>query len=134
MSNIQLTKLRKRRGVIRALITRLEKRIRELEGISDQPNTPDHARELASNMESLAAEFKEYHFELVDKIEESEDALLEREQDILDEQSDLISDLNIRLRRLTLSGSDASNNPAKLASRNLAHLKKNVHAVHESIF
>ena len=43
----ELTKLRKRRGVVRASITRLESRLRELEEISDQPTTADHAHQLA---------------------------------------------------------------------------------------
>ena len=40
------TNLRKRRGVVRVSITRLGTRLRELEDTSDQPRTPDHARQL----------------------------------------------------------------------------------------
>ena len=83
----KLAALRRRRGIIRSSITRLDKRIRELEDISDQPTTAAHARELAAKVETLGVDFKTYHLEIIDLMEEDEEAL-EREQEILDDHDD----------------------------------------------
>lgn len=39
----QLTKLRRRRGVSKVSITCIDSRIKELEGLRDQPSTVDNA-------------------------------------------------------------------------------------------
>ena len=78
--------LRKRRGVVRGSITRLATRLRELEEITDQPRTADHASQLLAKLESLDGEFKAIHFEIIDLIDESED--LEKEQTVLDKHDD----------------------------------------------
>ena len=69
MTEAELTRIKRRRGVARSSITRLEKRLRELEAIPNQPATPDHAQELIVKLSTLDAEFKSYHLELIDLIE-----------------------------------------------------------------
>ena len=75
----ELTEIR-RRGVTHSLITRLEKRLCELEAISDQPTTTDHAQDLTVKLETLDDDFKAYHLQLVDLLDEGEDEVLERER------------------------------------------------------
>ena len=60
----ELSELRKRRGIVRASITRLDNRLKELEDIADQPGTPDHVRQLAAKREVLDSELKTYHCNL----------------------------------------------------------------------
>lgn len=125
----QLTKLRRRRGVVRSSVTRLEKRISELEEISEQPTTPEHARELAIKLESLDADFQAHHMELIDLIDddmlEGDEELLDKEQEVIDEHDDLVSDMKIRLNRLCSVDNTISitNDNIKLAKRKLSHLK-----------
>ena len=86
----ELSKLRKRRGVVRASITWLDNRLKELEDIADQPGTPDHARQLAAKLEVLDSELKTYHFQLIDLLDDEDEESLEKEQDVLDKH-----DINI---------------------------------------
>lgn len=131
----KLIKLRRRRGVVRSSITRLEKRLTELEGISGQPATADHALELALKIETLGADFKTYHLDIVDLMEDDEEAL-EKEQEILDDHDDSIADLSIRIKRLCISDTPPSSSdpdPVKLALRKLSHLETVISNTHDSI-
>ena len=128
----ELTKIR-RRGVTRFSITRLEKRLRELEAISDQPTTADHAQELTVKLETLDVDFKAYHLQLVDLLDEGEGEVLEKEQEILDEHDDLVADTNIRLKRLGWIATPLSVDHQKLSSRKLTHLKKVIIATRDAI-
>ena len=71
----ELTKIR-RRGVTRSSITCLEKGLCELEAILDQPTTADHGQELTVKLETLDVDFKSYHLQLVDLLDEVEDQKL----------------------------------------------------------
>ena len=130
----ELTKLRKRRGVVHASITRLESRLRELEEISDQPTTADHAHQLAVRSKALDSEFKSYHLQLVDLIDENDDELLEKEQEILDKHDDHVADMNVRFNRLYSNATPtAPGDRQKLSSRKLAHLERSVISVRDAI-
>ena len=120
----ELTKIRRRRGVVRSSITRLEKRLRELEAIPSQPATADHAQELTAKLAVLDAEYKSYHLELIDLVEDSE--VLEKEQDTLDNHDDAITDMNIRLKRLCSIATSSSTDQQRMSSRKLAHLEKGI--------
>ena len=74
--------LRKRRGVVRASITRLGNRLKDLEASSDTVRSSEHAKQLAIKLEALDVDFKALHLQLVDLLEEAEE--LESEQDTLD--------------------------------------------------
>ena len=130
----QLSKIRQRRGVILSSITRLEKRLQELEELSEQPTTVEHAREIARKLESLDSDCKAHHFKLTDLIGEDETDVWEREQEILDEHGDLIGNMNIRLKRLHLPEATPSlQDPLKLSARKLNHLKKGLPSMHDTI-
>ena len=95
----QITKLR-RRGTVCSSITRLEKRLQELRDASGQPTVQaDHARELSLKVETIDDDFKKYHLEIVDLLEDDAD-VIEREQEILDEYDDLVADMKMCLKRL----------------------------------
>lgn len=57
--------LRKRRGVVRASVTRLAGRITELEGTSDQPRNADHARQLLTKLQTLDADYRAVHLQII---------------------------------------------------------------------
>ena len=65
--------------------------VSELEETSDQPHTPDHARQLLTRLQSLDGDFQRLHFELIDLIDEKDTDTLETEQDIVDKHADDVS-------------------------------------------
>ncbi len=52
-----LSNLRKRRGVVRASITRLTNRLKDFEGAADQPDVCDHVQQLATKVGTLDKNF-----------------------------------------------------------------------------
>ena len=54
---------RKKRGVVRASITKLRSRVEELELVSS-PDTADQAKRLTTRLETLFEEFKVHHYTL----------------------------------------------------------------------
>lgn len=75
------TTLRKRQGVVRASITRLSTRLKDLESKADQPTTLDLARQMSQRLETLESNFKLHDYALIDFINDAETML--KEQDIL---------------------------------------------------
>ena len=74
-----LSTQRKRRGVVKASITRLSSRLKEFESKVEEPTTHDHAQRLATKLEILDAEFKTHHFTLIDLIDDDETQEKEQE-------------------------------------------------------
>ena len=117
----ELTKLKRRRGVVRASITRVGTRLEELEGLRDQPRTPELAKQLDTKLETLDSEFKSYHFQIVDLITDEEQA--EGHQEVLDDHDDHISDMGIRLKQLcSVATPPVSADLHRLLNRKLTHL------------
>ena len=127
----EVAKLRRRRGVTRSSITQIEKRLRELEGASELPAT---VRELSSKLESLDADFKVHHLNVIDTVAEDEETL-DKELEILDEHDDLMADLNVCLKRLCSRDIPPSidPDPVKLSTRRLTHLEKGLLSLRNTI-
>ena len=85
MTEPEPTRLRRRRGVVKASITRIAKNLRDLESKADDPSTLDHAQRIA---EELDLEFKEHHGVLIDLIVDCDEDVLQKEQEALDEHDD----------------------------------------------
>ena len=117
-----ITKLRRRQGVVRSSITRLEKRVSKIERASGNPETPSHAHEMLVKLNALDTEFHTHHMELIDSVNEevlqADGDFLEKEQDIIDEHDDIDSDIRIRLNRFesnTNSTSSTNSGNIKIA-------------------
>ena len=115
---------RKKRGVVRASITKLRTRLAELEAVASQPGTVDHARRLTTRLNSLMEEFKLHHFSVIELLDEEED--LATEQEIFDTQDEEITQLALRLENL-VSSSDPTQ--YKMAFNHLKHLEKGLLSV-----
>ena len=87
---------RKRRGVVRASITRLSFRVKELESKAEDPTTHDIAQRLATKLETLDAKFRTHYFSLIDLI--NDDDTLGKEQETLDQHDDDVTVLAVRIR------------------------------------
>ena len=117
MSNVST--LRKRRGVVRASITRLTNRLKELEGDTDSPVTLDLAGGMTRKLDALDTEFRAHHQALVDLIDD-EEALL-TEQNTLDDHDDHVAVLTARIRQLVSACTPSSDlSLRKIASRRLS--------------
>ena len=126
------TILRKRRGVVRASITRLFTRLKDLESKADQPTTLDLARQISQKLESLDSDFKLHHYALIDLIDDTESML--KEQDILDGHDDEMATLSTRIKRLiAVCDSSSEFGPRKIASRRLVRLERNLFTINERI-
>ena len=124
--------LRKRRGVSRASITRLTRRLGELEGAADQPSTLDVAQQLKKKLEDLVSEFKTHHYSLIDVIDD--DHTLEAEQATLDKHDEDVTALTIRIQHvLEACTSSRASNPRNIASRKLLRLRRCLASVAESV-
>ena len=94
-AELTLSTHRRWRGVAKASITRLTTRLKGLESDISQPATVDHARRMQLKLDSLNADFRRHHRDIVDLIDD-EDSLC-KEQEVLDEHDAVIAELAVRI-------------------------------------
>ena len=128
-----LSTQRKRRGVVKASITRLSSRLTALEGMVEEPDTHDHAQRLSTKLETLDAEFKTHHFAVIDLIDD--DGTLGREHETLDQHDDDVTSLAVRLQKLITASSATPTNSdhRKVLTRKLQHLEKSLTVVSKNV-
>ena len=124
---------RKKRGTVKASITRFLARIGELETAVDQPDTLNHTQRSLIRLETLNSEYKVHHFPLIDLIED--EAVLQREQEDLDNHDDVVFDVSVCIEKLVNSCTTATKGPDihKTSSHRLKYLQKNLLAVRDKI-
>ena len=110
-----LSSNRKKRGVVRASMTKLRTRLGELEAVRDADNA-DQARR---RLDTLFEEYKVHHFSVIDLLD-SDDELAE-EQEVFDTQDEEVTQLALRLERL-ISSSDTSQ--SRVAFNRLKRIEK----------
>lgn len=98
MATVDLAALKRRRGAIKASITKLATKIADLEGKEASPTILTHAQQLSKRLESLDGDFKTRHFAVIDVLDD--EGQLAVEQDALDKHDDELADLNLRLQAL----------------------------------
>ena len=92
----QLALHKKRRGIARASLTKLNTKLTELETSPGNPDSLSIAQGLATRLKTLGTEFRTHHLSIVDLIN---DAALDTEQGILDDHDD-ISQMGVRIQKL----------------------------------
>ena len=95
-----LATLRKRRGVSKASVTRLNTRLKDLESRIHEPTTSSLAQRMSQMLDTLDADFKKHHYAIIDHIDEADEETLGREQDALDQHDDGISNLTMRIEQV----------------------------------
>ena len=88
---------------MRASITRLGGRLKDLQDTADRPDTPKHAQQLLEKLKSLDGEFRELHYEVIDLIDEGGEDTIEAEQVILDKHDDDVAALTVHLESLLVA-------------------------------
>ena len=107
---------KKRRGVVRASLTKLRTKLIDLEGDTTIPTLMESARNLADKLETLRQDFMTHQLAIMDRTNE-EDALAD-EQQVLDNNDDQVSELSVRIQRLiTLATKSKSPDVARVANR-----------------
>ena len=131
MSKPELASARKRRGVTRASITRLEDRVGTFE-IKEEINHNDRLaiQRLLKRLETLDADFKTFHFVIVDLTDDEE--ALQTEQAALDDHDDRVAGLTDRIQEL-LSGGELKHSPSEAAADCSAPLYKQLVRIEEEI-
>lgn len=127
-----ISTLRKRRGVVKASITRLSRSLRDLEGRAGEANTLDLAQRMVSRLENLDSEFKTHHLELIDLLEDETE--LAHEQEILDDHDEEMSRLTVGVQRLVVTCSTVPDkNARKVASRRIAQFRRSLNTIRVAI-
>ena len=128
-----ISTIHKRRKTVTGSITKLVTRLESLEAKADQPTTYDHVQELDKNLQKFGEEFKKYHYEVIDLVDEADDAALTREQAVLDKHDELIAELNIRTKRLLVDSSvSADSSQRKATSRRISRLRQSIVTLNDS--
>ena len=122
---------RKRRGVAKASITRIQTRLSELERSPRESSTLDLARSLATRLQTLDQEYKVHHYAIIDLLDEEED--LQREQETLDGHDDDVAQLSVRIQKLIDTSSSSNSDQHKVASKRLRHLEKGISSTRDAI-
>ena len=122
--------LRKRRGVLHRSITQLGNHVSNLKETADQSRTLDCARQLLTKLQTLDSDFRTFHLELINLIDEANTEALDTEQELLKLDDD-VSGLTVRPEALTnLATPPAA--PVAL-TRNLAHVETGLNCIEEAI-
>ena len=131
---------KKRRGIARASLTRLDTKLKELEDRSEPDPVVrlESVRQTKTKLASLDSDFRTHHFNLVDLLEER--AELDAEQAVLDEQDDRVAGLSTRIECLInrLSTSPPSTRPVLtdsrgVTSRRLRQLERRLSTVNDTL-
>ena len=100
MSTVNLAVLRRRRGAIKASITKLITKVTELESQEVDLSVLAHAQQLSKRLENLDSDYKTRHFTIIDVTED--EVQLAEEQETLDSHDNEVADLNLRLQALII--------------------------------
>ncbi len=122
---MDIPKLHRRRGVVRASTTRLTSRIRELHPAD--PEAADLAQQYKEKLIALDAEFKVHHYGIVDVVE---DEALADEQEILNTHDDAICELKGMIQKILTHNVIATKTGSRhVQSRRLTHLGRAIDSV-----
>ena len=133
-ATLTLPARRRRRGVIRASVTRLDARVAELEKKERiSPGDLTNAQRLQRKLDELDQEFRTYHFAVIDLTEED---AAEPEQTLMDEHDDKVGNLSTRIQQPIdkySSSSSTESNPNHTLIRCLNRIEKNLKAIVDEV-
>ena len=135
LQDLDVAGRRRRRGVVKASITKLMDRVHDLElkvGLSHTDRL--EAKRFQERLTNLDAEFRMYHLAVVDLLEEEGD--LVKEQADLDDHDDRVTGLLRRLAHLATPEDRAERakfDPRRSLQRRLSHLEANLRKVSDAV-
>ena len=125
--------LHRKRGVVRASITKLSNKLTEIKELADQEESLRHAQRLSTRLNTLDGDFKTHHFNVIAAIDEDNEAHA-AEQAVIDKHDEEVNALTVRLKTLlvVLTSPDVSEE-RKLLLRRLQHIKETLDGTMEAI-
>ena len=129
-----ISALLRKRGVVRASITRLNNRLTEVEEMLDREEAKRHAQRLSTRLNALDSEFKTQHFDIIAAIDESDAETLTAEQATMDKRDDDVDALIVRIETLLATlGTPTVLEERKILSRKLRHLRETLNTTNTAI-
>ena len=121
----------KRRGVVKASLTKLGTKLTDLEGDSTVPTLLESAKNLADKLDTLRQDFKTHQLAIIDR---NEGEALAGEQQVLDDHDDQVSELSVRIQRLINLATKAKiPDVAQVADRQLTLLQTKLDSINAAI-
>ena len=120
-----ISALRRKRGVVRASITRLNNRLTEVEEMLDREEAKRHAQRLSTRLNTLDGEFKTQHFDIIAAINESDADTLTAEQATMDKHDDDVDALTVRIETLLATLGTPTVLEAQDSIKEIAPLERN---------
>ena len=100
-----ITSVRRRRGIIRGRLTRIERDIADLEHKEELADQDQRKVErLLEQIKDNDASFETRHLEVLDLIKEDDEDTLKQEEEVFDEHVNRVAELTGRLERLNIPG------------------------------
>ena len=90
-----ITTLHRKRGVVRASITKLGNKLTEIEELTDREEALRHAQHLSTRLNTLDGDFKTHHFDVVTAIDEKDDEAHAAEQAVIDKHDEEVDTLTV---------------------------------------
>ena len=88
-------------------------RLKDLESRIHEPTTLNLAERMSQKLDSLDADFKEYHYALINVIDEIDMDSLVKEQETLDQHDEDISYIAVRIEQVIATCNLASDSGAR---------------------
>ena len=104
----ELSKLRKRSGVVKGSIIYIDTRLGTLRDDADHPDIRDSTRQMLAKLKEHDAEFRKIHLTLIDLIDKADEETLLTEEATLDEHDNLVALLTVRIMKFADSAFRAS--------------------------
>ena len=123
---------KRRRGVVRASLTKLGTKLTELEANPESPTLLESATNLAEKLKTLQQEYRNHQLSIIDHAD-GDEALAE-EQQALDDNDDLISALSVRIQRLLKAATPSPrSNTVRVATKQIALLQRKLQEISVSV-
>ena len=95
-----ISSARKKRGVAKSSVTRLTKKLPDVEGITDTHSASLQAQQMLKELESANSDFRTHHLAIIDLVDD--EGTLITEQNALDTHDDAVSDISTCLIPLAM--------------------------------
>ena len=123
----------KRRGVVKASITRLKTHLSAMELTPDE-DTVDNARQLLAKLRTSDSDFKDLHMSMIDLIDDEDTVLAE--QTALDNHDDLVASMTLRVQKLIASvkpAPDGRVDNRRILARRLKQIQERLSATSDAV-